>query len=151
MNRTLHILAALSALALLFSCSQFELFTGRFLYFNAESSSSTSIDQEANVTCQYMVHYSGESPESKFTVSYSAIPGDGLQEGVDYELLTGGTLTFLPGIFEMPVRIKWLSHPVDKSRNCRLVLKIVSCSDGGVNLGLPGPSASMQSLTITKY
>lgn len=151
MNRIQHLLASFSVAVLVCSCSGFKLFTGRFLYFNAAASSSTSIDSEANLTGQYMVHYSGTVPDSKFTVNVSAIPGDGLEEGVDYELVTAPVLTFLPGVFEMPFRVKWMSHPLDKSRECRLVLRIESCSDAEVNLGYPGPDSSMQTLVITKY
>ena len=100
----------------------------------------------------YYVDYTGETQKETLTLTFSVTAGNGLTEGVDYEMITkGNTLSFLPGIFTIPIRIKWLSHPLDPSRNNSLTISLESSSDPETIIGMPGPDSLNKSITIHKY
>ena len=83
-------------------------------------------------------------------VNYEIVVGDGLQEGVDYELVTtGNQLTFEPGIYDMPIRIKWLAHPVDETKDNTLTIRLTGNSQS-LHLGVPGPDGLQKQLVIEK-
>ena len=98
----------------------------------------------------YNVYMSTPATNETVTVTYEVIAGDGLKEGVDYKLLNKeNSLTFLPGIYDMPIRIQWMSHAVDPTKDNTLKIKLVS-NDKGYAIGLPGPAQLQSVLTITK-
>ncbi len=129
-----------------------EVFDTPFVTFSYTNSSSTSVDAESSFDAQYYIHLSSRKLDGNLEVQVSAIPGNGLKEGVDYELVTeGGKVIFYPGIYDMPFRIKWLKHKVDPTLDNTLTLRLESCNMDGVYLGMPGPAEKMRSISINKY
>ncbi|MGN0188596.1 MAG: hypothetical protein ACI395_03695 [Candidatus Cryptobacteroides sp.] len=133
-------------------CNKYVLFTDSFVAFDVNASSATSVDASGSWTGVYYVDYTGETQKETLTVTFSVKAGDGLVEGIDYEMVTkGNTLSFLPGIFTLPIRIKWLSNPIDTSKDNSLTISLESSSDPETTLGMPGPDALNKSITIHKY
>jgi len=113
------------------------------------ASSTVVLSNVKNIN-EYTVKVSSRLLTEQLTVNYEVIVGDGLQEGVDYKLLTtGNTLTFEPGVYDMPIRIQWLAHEVDSSKDNTLTIRLTGNSMG-MNLGLPGPDGSQKEVVIEK-
>jgi len=122
-----------------------------FIYFMLEDGTSrTIVNSDVNAINTYYVYLSAQRQDQPLEVTYDVIAGNGLQEGIDYELLTKGhTLTFQPGVFDMPIRIKWLPNPVASDQDNSLTLRLVG-SSRNYTLGVPGPDHKNQELIITK-
>ncbi len=132
------------------SCNKYVTFTDSFVAFDSTKSSVVSVDAEGEFTGSYVVHLTGEKPDSPVTVSFEVTCGDGLKEGVDFEVATsGGKITFLPGIYDNSIKINWLPHDIDASKDNTVTISLVDA--GGVTLGMPGPDKSMKNITIRKY
>ena len=83
-------------------------------------------------------------------VSYEIIVGDGLVEDVDYKVVTTqNPLVFLPGIYDAPIRVRWLKHTVDPTKDNTLTIRLTSNSKG-YTLGFPGPGHIQSQVTIEK-
>lgn len=135
------------------SCSKhnFVIFTDAFVAFQTDKSSSTIVDSEGTFTGTYYVHLTAPKPDEAIYVEFSVTPGSGLKEGVDYNVLTTGSLRFLPGIYDNQVKIEWLSHPVDKSLDNTVTIRLDSCTNTNVTLGVIGPDEKNRSIVISKY
>ncbi len=132
------------------SCNKYVLFTDSFVAFDASKSSSVTIDADGELTGSYTVHLTGEKPSSPVTVRFEITCGDGLKEGVDYLVATSGnSITFLPGIYDNTIKIDWLPHDIDSSKDNTVTISLVDA--GNVCIGMPGPDKSMKSITIRKY
>lgn len=144
------ILAAWATSALTLSCNRLETFKDAFIAFDTAKSSAVSIDAEGEFTGSYSVHYTGPKPSAPVSVTFSVTSGDGLAEGVDYRVATsGGKITFLPGVFEQTIKIDWLPHDIDPSKDNTVTVSLTSAD--GVSLGYPGPDRLMKSIVIRKY
>jgi hypothetical protein len=122
----------------------------KFFHIMVNEASSVNVSAKANMIGTYNVYMSTPATNETVTVTYEVIAGDGLKEGVDYKLLNKeNSLTFLPGIYDMPIRIQWMSHAVDPTKDNTLKIKLVS-NDKGYAIGLPGPAQLQSVLTITK-
>ena len=75
-------------LPLFCSCNKFKEFKDYFIAFDVAASDATRIDCEGRLECNYVVHLASTTPRKPIIVQYSIIPGDGLVEGIDYELAT---------------------------------------------------------------
>ncbi|HEY9542656.1 hypothetical protein [Prevotella sp.] len=138
---------------LLVGCNQeeFEGYDTPFVHVStSDGLSFVIVLTNVNNINEYPVMLSSRPRTSSLTVTYEIIVGNGLTEGVDYELLTkGNTLTFEPGVYDMPIRIKWKSHQVDKTKDNTLTIRLTeTCCP--MTLGLPGPDANQKELVITK-
>lgn len=134
------------------NANRMEPYDNPFMVFTTTNSSSTSIDAAGTFDAQYYIHFSSRKLDRNVTVTVSVNPGDGLEEGTDYELITtGGKVTFFPGIYDMPFRIRWLKHDIVPSEDNTLTLRLETCDFGEVSLGMPGPKESMRTLVINKY
>mgnify|MGYP007033759645 FL=1 len=81
-------------------------------------SSSVTVSAKANTIGTYNIYFSTPATGETVTLTYEVVAGDGLKEGVDFRLLQDeNSITFLPGIYDMPVRIQWIAHPPDISQN----------------------------------
>lgn len=141
---------ALCIMAIASSCNKYVLFTDSFVAFDTSKSSVVSVDAEGEFTGSYTVHLTGEKPSSPVTVKFEVTCGDGLKEGVDYKVATSGnSITFLPGIYDNTIKIDWLPHSIDTSKDNTVTINLIDA--GGVCLGMPGPDKSMKSITIRKY
>ena len=140
----------LAALALTGACNKIATFDGAFVAFDSAKSSVVSIDAEGEFTGSYTVHYTGPKPSAPIVVSFAVTCGDGLSEGMDYKGATvGGKITFMPGIYEQVIKIDWLPHDIDETKDNTVTISLLSAE--GVTLGYPGPDRLMKDLVIRKY
>lgn len=140
----------LVTLALTLACNKIETFDGAFVAFDTTKSSVVSIDAEGEFTGSYTLHYTGPKPSAPIVVSFAVTCGDGLSEGIDYKVATvGGKITFMPGIYEQTIKIDWLPHDIDETKDNTVTISLLSAE--GVTLGYPGPDRLMKDLVIRKY
>lgn len=140
----------LATLALTVACNKIETFDGAFVAFETAKSSVVSIDAEGEFTGSYTLHYTGPKPSAPIIVSFAVTCGDGLSEGIDYKVTTvGGKITFMPGIYEQTIKIGWLPHDIDETKDNTVTISLLSAE--GVTLGYPGPDRLMKDLVIRKY
>lgn len=122
----------------------------KFIHIMQNEASSTTVSALARRVDTYNVYLSAPASEESVVVTYEIIVGDGLSAGVDYNIVTqGNTLTFLPGIYDMPVRIQWLPNSVDPAKDNTIKIKLIS-NDKGYDIGFPGPDSIQSEFTITK-
>lgn len=115
----------------------------------AGQSSSVVLSDVKNVNTYY-VYLSSAPLNDELIVNYEVLVGDGLQNGVDYEMVTqGNTLSFLPGIYDAPIRIRWMANRVDPAKNNTITIRLTGNSHG-FTLGYPGPSGLQSQLIIEK-
>lgn len=130
--------------------NEIEVFDHPFIHIMYEGASSITVSSKATVLKEYNIYLSSKPLSQDLIVDYEVVVGDGLQEGVDFEMITqGNSLTFLPGIYEMPVRIKWLPNTLDPSKDNSLIIRITG-NNLGFTIGLPGPDHNQTELVITK-
>lgn len=121
-----------------------------FFYIHVNKASEVQVQTSRNETVAYPVYFSTKQQFEPVTLNYEIIVGDGLKAGVDYELVSSSnTLVFKPGIVEMPIHIKWISHAVDPLKDNTITIKLLN-NDKQVTVGLPGPDAKQSSLKIIK-
>lgn len=138
--------------SLFFACGkdEFEPYDQAYIHIMKNEVSKVSVSARARVVSEYPVYLSSGPLRETLMVDFSITPGDGLKAGTDYEIVTSGnTLSFLPGIYDMPIRIRWLPHSLDPSKNNTLVIRIESNSMD-LTMGLPGKDQYQRELTITK-
>ena len=98
----------------------------------------------------YSVYLSSKPLTENLEVNYQVIVGDGLKSGVDFELVTkGSTLTFLPGIYDMPIRIRWMPNHLDENKDNTITIRLTG-NNQGLTMGLPGPDGLQRELVIEK-
>lgn len=132
------------------SCNRITLFDEAFVAFDSAKSSVVSINAAGEFTGSYTLHYTGPKPSAPIVVNFVVTCGNGLAEGVDYKVATaGGKITFMPGIYEQVIKIDWLPHEIDESKDNTVTISLVSAD--GVTLGYPGPDKLMKDLVIRKY
>jgi len=141
-----------SFICLLLSCGtdEFEPYRQPFIHIMKGELTELPVSSEAKVLNEYKIYLSSAPLSETLNVEFSITPGNGLTEGVDYEIVTAGhTLDFLPGIYDMPVRVRWLPHRVDPAKNNSLIIRIESNSMN-LTMGLPGNDQKQRELKITK-
>lgn len=132
------------------SCNKITLFDEAFVAFDTAKSSVVSINATGEFTGSYTLHYTGPKPSAPIVVNFVVTCGNGLAEGVDYKVATaGGKITFMPGIYEQVIKVDWLPHEIDESKDNTVTISLVSAD--GVTLGYPGPDKLMKDLVIRKY
>lgn len=132
------------------SCNKITLFDEAFVAFDTAKSSVVSINATGEFTGSYTLHYTGPKPSAPIVVNFVVTCGNGLAEGVDYKVATaGGKITFMPGIYEQVIKIDWIPHEIDESKDNTVTISLVSAE--GVTLGYPGPDKLMKDLVIRKY
>lgn len=140
----------LATLALTVACNKIETFDDAFVAFDTAKSSVVSIDAGGEFTGSYTLHYTGPKPSAPIVVSFAVTCGNGLSEGIDYKVATvGGKITFMPGIYEQTIKIDWLPHDIDETKDNTVTISLLSAE--GVTLGYPGPDRLMKDLVIRKY
>ncbi|GAB6123689.1 hypothetical protein [Dysgonomonas termitidis] len=126
------------------------------------SSSAGPINTDQEFVGEYMLYMNAQAQSQSVIVKYEIIAGNGLVEGVDYQILTEGeTQSFLPGIYDLAIRIKWLrtcvrdednniiSDTLDGTKNTTLTIRLLSNS-AGFTLGYPGPDQKYKEIVIEK-
>ncbi|NGM61329.1 hypothetical protein G5B30_05285 [Sphingobacterium sp. SGG-5] len=122
-----------------------------FLHIMSNNSSSETVNYMANSIRTYNIYLSSRPLTENLEVNFQVTAGNGLREGVDYEMVTpGNTLIFLPGIYDMPIRVRWIANPaLDANKDNTLTIELVS-NNQGITLGLPGPDQLQKKFIITK-
>jgi hypothetical protein len=127
-----------------------EPYDNAFIHIMKDGTSSTKVTSRSNFVATYYVYLSSTPLDEILEVTYEIKAGDGLQAGRDYELITtGNKLVFMPGIFDMPIRIKWLPNSIDPSKNNTLTISLIS-NNQNITMGLPGPDQLQKEFVITK-
>ena len=150
MKRLLYIIFLIGAL---YSCDQEEsvYFDEPFVRIcTSTGEARTVVLSNVRNTNAYSVYVSSRPITDSLEVSYEIIVGDGLQEDVDYKIVTtANPLVFLPGINDMPIRIRWLQHTVNPEKDNTITIRLTSNSKG-YNLGFPGPDHVQSQVVIEK-
>ena len=150
MKRYLPLALALLAAA---SCEMVDMpvYDTSFVYIaTAAGADNATIGSDVDNVNTYYVYLSSGPLAEALTVDFSVTAGAGLTEGVDYEMVTqGGQVSFLPGIYRVPLRIRWKPREVDPAADNTLVVRLTGNS-GGFVLGFPGPDATFSALTLKK-
>lgn len=150
LNKITELAMLMSIVVSAASCNKITLFDEAFVAFDTAKSSVVSINATGEFTGSYTLHYTGPKPSAPIVVNFVVTCGNGLAEGVDYKLTTaGGKITFMPGIYEQVIKIDWLPHEIDESKDNTVTISLVSAD--GVTLGYPGPDKLMKDLVIRKY
>lgn len=150
LNKIIELAMLMSIVVSAVSCNKITLFDEAFVAFDTAKSSVVSINATGEFTGSYTLHYTGPKPSAPIVVNFVVTCGNGLAEGVDYKVVTaGGKITFMPGIYEQFIKIDWLPHEIDESKDNTVTISLVSAD--GVTLGYPGPDKLMKDLVIRKY
>ena len=116
----------------------------------AMSETSSVLSMSNNLVRSYDFCLSSKTPEHPITVFYEIVAGNGLTEGVDYEILDkGNSVTFEPGTFIQPISIKYLRRKVDKNMDNTITIRITG-SDPVMDIGVPGETPKNSFHTIRK-
>ena len=152
MNMKRNISLMLLSVIVAFSCTkELPLFDTPFFSIATQDGASTAVvGSDVENVNTYYVTMSSVSRGDNAAVDFTVTPGSGLKEGLDYEVVTqGSSLTFLSGIYRMPIRVRWKEHPLDDSADNTLTIALTGGTDGFC-LGMPGPDAKFSKLIITK-
>ncbi len=136
----------------LYSCNKdnLEKYDNPFFHIMKNGESKELISSEADVVSEYFIYFSSKYFNKTVNVFYNIQVGNGLKEYEDYIVLNKlNKITFLPGIYQMPIRIKWLPKKVEEGDNNSITIKIISNSMN-YNIGLPGKDKKQSSFVITK-
>lgn len=135
------------------SCSkeEFKPYDHPFVHIHHNNSDQVRIQANRQEEAAYHVYLSSQLQFENTTVTFEITHGDGLLPGRDFEILTqGNTLVFPAGVFEMPIRIRWLRNTLEPGKEHTLVIRLID-NDRGYTVGMPGPDQLQRSLTITKF
>lgn len=146
-------LLAISLTTFFASCNkeEFTPYDHPFVHIHHNNSDELRIQANRQEEATYMVYLSAKLQYESTTVTFEITHGNGLEAGVDFEVLTSGnSLVFAPGIFEMPIRIRWLRNTIDPLQDNTVVIRLTG-NDRGFTTGLPGPDGLQSKLTITKF
>ncbi len=143
MKKTLYITfaALLAVLGALTGCTpELEPLDSPFVYIkDGNGTGSMNVDADANnLTTSLYVTTCSRKIEEVVEVSFRAIVGDGLKEGVDFRIKQGleGSVKFQPGVNKMPIHVVWSKNPdLDPSKDNTLTIEITSCSHPDFTLG----------------
>ncbi|WP_293887718.1 MULTISPECIES: hypothetical protein [unclassified Sphingobacterium] len=148
-----NILFLMSVISLLFLACNKELETPYdhpFFYIHQNNVSEITVQANRNESVDYKVYFSTKTQFEAIEVDYEVVAGEGLKAGVDFEVVnTGSSLLFKPGVVEMPIKIRWINHPVEEGKDNTLTIRLLR-NDKNITLGLPGPDHKQSSLKITK-
>ncbi|SKB40946.1 hypothetical protein SAMN05660841_00371 [Sphingobacterium nematocida] len=121
-----------------------------FFYIHVAQASEINVQASRNEVVDYKVFFSTKLQYEPIKLQYEIIVGDGLKEGVDFEVLSNRSeLVFKPGYFELPITIRWKANPLNPSANNYVIIRLLN-NDKGITVGLPGPDKKQTELKINK-
>jgi hypothetical protein len=147
-----HFYFLLPMLLLLVSCGieEHEPYQTSFVHIMLNEAPVDNITSNSNFVRTYSVFLSSAPLNKTLEVYYEIQVGNGLKEGRDFELLTQSrTLVFPTGVYDMPIRIRWMPNPIDVTKDNTLKI-VLTGTNLGITVGLPGPDHLQQVFTITK-
>ncbi|MCQ2164711.1 MAG: hypothetical protein MJZ04_05960 [Bacteroidales bacterium] len=130
-----------------------KVFDDYFVYIVDEYGASTSKIEETadDLTMTYYICLVAPTLDSDVTVGFEVTCGDGLKEGVDFEVAKSAReVTISRGVARMPVRITFNEKRIDPARDNTVTIRLTDVDRDGISLGYPGPSALFSAHTITK-
>lgn len=145
-------LPILAIILTLTSCNkdEFDVYDEPFVHINFNDISTANINSNRKDIVSYYIYFSTKPLSNDMLLDYSIIIGDGLQEGVDFNILTTEyPLVFPIGIYRRPIQIQWLDHTLDPTKDNTLTIKLNS-NNLGVSVGFPGPDANQSELILQK-
>lgn len=140
-------------ISILSSCNKQEKepYNNAFVTIMDNNLSKTEVVWNRKDIAEYNFSLGGSSFKQDVTVNYSIIVGDGLTEGIDFQKVTNGSQIVIPkGIYEMPIRIKWLENELNNDLDNTIRIKIESVDPAYINIGRPGPDKNYSELIIEK-
>ena len=152
-NKITIILAAATAL-LFSSCEKDKPYDHPFVYIiqadDAAYAATSTVSSQATVVRTYNICLSSKELSENLIVDYSFNVGDGLKAGIDFErVTTGNQIVFVPGVYSMPIRIRWLPNEIDPLKDNTIMIRIENTSLG-FTVGFPGPDQLSRQHTIRK-
>ena len=152
-NKITIILAAATAL-LFSSCEKDKPYDHPFVYIiqadDAAYAATSTVSSQATVVRTYNISLSSKELSENLIVDYSFNVGDGLKAGIDFErVTTGNQIVFVPGVYSMPIRIRWLPNEIDPLKDNTITIRIENTSLG-FTVGFPGPDQLSRQHTIRK-
>ncbi|MBS5524788.1 MAG: hypothetical protein KHX48_04255 [Alistipes sp.] len=152
-NKITIILAAATAL-LFSSCEKDKPYDHPFVYIiqadDAAYAATSTVSSQATVVRTYNICLSSKELSENLIVDYSFNVGDGLKAGIDFErVTTGNQIVFVPGVYSMPIRIRWLPNEIDPLKDNTITIRIENTSLG-FTVGFPGPDQLSRQHTIRK-
>ena len=151
--RLSFVLCYMSFSMMLTSCADDdpEVFDQPFVRIATENgASSTVVMSDVKAVNTYTVFLSSRALKDNLEVSYEIVAGNGLQSGVDFQVVTTeNPLVFLPGIYTMPIRIRWMEHQLDPTKDNTVTIRLTGNSKG-FTIGYPGPDHLQSQLVIEK-
>lgn len=152
-NKITIILAAATAL-LFSSCEKDKPYNHPFVYIiqadDAAYAATSTVSSQATVVRTYNICLSSKELSENLIVDYSFNVGDGLKAGIDFErVTTGNQIVFVPGVYSMPIRIRWLPNEIDPLKDNTITIRIENTSLG-FTVGFPGPDQLSRQHTIRK-
>ena len=125
-----------------------------FVYLTDKyNGTASTVDSEGrNVSMDYDVNLRSKTLENTIEVYYEIVPGDGVQEGVDYLIPEGQTspVKFEPCVFQQTIHISWLRNALDDDKDNSIYIRMTDCNVDRVILGRLGPDQFGKVYTITK-
>lgn len=152
-NKITIILAAATAL-LFSSCEKDKPYDHPFVYIiqadDAAYAATSTVSSQATVVRTYNICLSSKELSENLIVDYSFNVGDGLKAGIDFErVTTGNQIVFVPGVYSMPIRIRWLPNEIDPLKDNTITIRIENTSLG-FTVGFLGPDQLSRQHTIRK-
>jgi hypothetical protein len=157
--KTFKYLFALVALVVASSCND-ELnintvYDTPFIYITSEDGArETRLADNVSDEKTYYFYLSSPALDHKVEQWYEVFAGDGLVEGVDYEISPSSSnpVTFDPtrGRYVTNMRIIWKSHTIDPSKDNTLRIVLTRNSEGYA-MGFPGRDHYNAEHVITKF
>lgn len=130
---------------------EFKPYYTPFIRIMKKELNSVTVSEAGNLIDEYLICLSSAPLSTPLEVTYSIEVGDGLTAGVDYELLTSGNKVVFPtGVYDMPIRVRWIANPIDVTKNNTMTITLVSTSNPDVVIGMPGPDHFQRQMVITK-
>lgn len=153
-KKILYLTATLGLALTLCSCEKHEtIFDHPFIYITdgkMSGSSREDVTSDGRYTSEYTLILSSKTLKEELIVTYDLIVGDGLTEGVDFELLNPKSVVFPIGLYENVIRIKWNARRVDETKNNTIRI-VLTGTNQNITLGFPGPDKNNSSFMITKF
>lgn len=151
--KRLRYIAILFTAILLNGCGIDEvIFDQPFVYIESEDGTKeTRLADNVSDEKTYYIYMSSGLLNRNVTVDYEIITGDGLTKGTDYEISssTSSPITFIPGIYRMPIRIVWKKNRIDPTKDNTMRIVLTGCSEN-FTLGYPGPDQNNKQHLITR-
>ena len=154
MTNTITIILAAATALLFSSCEKDKPYDHPFVYIiqadDAAYAATSTVSSQATVVRTYNICLSSKELSENLIVDYSFNVGDGLKAGIDFErVTTGNQIVFVPGVYSMPIRIRWLPNEIDPLKDNTITIRIENTSLG-FTVGFPGPDQLSRQHTIRK-